>query len=361
MRGRVICAALVAMALAGTGRADEAGRLDSSAGPLRVERMVAGLNEPWAIAFDPQGNIWITERDGRLTRSAPDGSATTVIDGLPAVWAMGQGGLLDLVIARDFAQTGRIVFSYAKPGGAGASTALATATVRGDRLEGLRDLWVQPRPTDSAIHFAARILEDADGDLILTTGDRGEGMPAQADEGARGRVLRIAPDGSRVEEISRGHRNPQGLAVDLTGQLWASEHGAMGGDEVNRIEPGANYGWPVVAYGRNYDGSKIGEGQTKPGMTGPAHYWDPSIAPSGHLVYSGKLWAAWRGDHFFGSLKFGQIHRLEPDTAAPTGWADETIAGEVTGRVRDITEAPDGAIWYLSVLDGAAYRLTPAE
>lgn len=361
MRAMVaVLAGLAGMAMAGAATAKGL-RLDSSAGPLAVEKRVGGLTEPWAIAFDPEGNIWITERDGRLTRSAPDGSATTVIDGLPAVWAVGQGGLLDLVIARDFAQTGRIVFSYAKPGGAGASTALATATVNGDRLEGVRDLWVQPRPTDSAIHFAARIIEDANGDLILTTGDRGEGMPAQADEGARGRVLRIAPDGSRVEEISRGHRNPQGLAVDLTGQIWASEHGAMGGDEVNRIEPGANYGWPVVAYGKNYDGSKIGEGSAKPGMVQPEHYWDPSIAPSGHMVYSGKLWPEWTGDHFFGSLKFGQIHRLDPDRAAPTGWADETIAGDVTGRVRDIAEAPDGAIWYLSVLDGAAYRLTPAD
>ncbi|MDT8328062.1 MAG: PQQ-dependent sugar dehydrogenase, partial [Roseovarius sp.] len=161
--------------------------------------------------------------------------------------------------------------------------------------------------------------------------------------------------GAQPEIWSYGHRNPQGAALDLEGTLWAVEHGARGGDEVNRIKPGANYGWPVISYGRHYSGLKIGEGAAKAGMEQPAYYWDPSIAPSGLMIYSGALWPQWRGDFFVGSLKFGYISRLSGTALAEV----EQLKSPETKRVRDIREAPDGSIWFLSVAEGAAFRITP--
>lgn len=324
--------------------------LETSQGTLKVEMMANKLDEPWSIAFLPDGAFLVTERDGTLNRFDAQGRHS--ISGLPEVWAQGQGGLFDILVPRDFAQSGRVFFSYAKPQGGGASTAVASARLSGDQLSEIRDLWVQPAPTQSPVHFGGRLLEDGNGDILLTTGDRGEGMSAQADDGARGRVLRISRDGSWVEEISRGHRNPQGLAFDGAGVIWESEHGARGGDEVNRIRPGANYGWPVISYGTNYDGSKIGEGVEKPGLQQPEHYWDPSIAPSGHVVYSGAAFPGWQGSHFIGSLKFDQIHRLEPGN-----WAEEVLKSPEMQRVRDVRQGPDGALWFLSVGNGAVYRI----
>lgn len=319
---------------------------------LRIQKMADGLEEPWSLAFLPDGSFLITERDGRLSRF--DGAGRHAISGLPEVWAEGQGGLFDIAVADDFATSHRLFLSYAKPGGRGASTALASARLQDDRLIDLRDIWVQPDPTASSRHFGGRILPDGNGDVILTTGDRGEGASAQADDGARGRVLRIASDGTWVEEISRGHRNPQGLAFDLDGRIWASEHGARGGDEVNRIMPGANYGWPVIAYGTDYDGSKIGEGTAKPGLKQPEMYWDPSIAPSGHVVHSGARFPQWRGHHIVGSLKFDAIYVLDP-----SDWSQNILRAPQTDRVRDVREGPDGALWFLSVGDGSAYRIVP--
>jgi glucose/arabinose dehydrogenase len=164
-------------------------------------------------------------------------------------------------------------------------------------------------------------------------------------------------DGALPGVYSLGHRNPQGAALDLDGNFWAVEHGAQGGDELNRIEAGKNYGWPVIAYGKTYGGDKIGEGQRKAGLEQPVHYWDPSIAPSGLMFYSGKLFANWRGDVFTGSLKFDFISRLNPER----GYHEEEIKSPETARVRDVVEAPDGSIWFLSVNNGAAYRLAPAN
>ncbi len=319
---------------------------------LRVEKMADGLDEPWSLAFLPDGSFLITERGGRLSRF--DTAGRHALSGLPEVWAEGQGGLFDVAVAADFATSRRIFLSYAKPAGRGASTALAVAELEGDRLRDLHDIWVQPDPTGSGRHFGGRILLDGNGDAILTTGDRGEGGSAQADTGARGRVLRIAKDGTWVEEISRGHRNPQGLAFDGDGRIWASEHGARGGDEVNRIIPGANYGWPVISYGTNYDGSRIGEGTAKPGLKQPEFYWDPSIAPSGHAIHSGAMFPDWRGHHIVGSLKFDAIHVLDP-----LDWSQDILRAAQTERVRDVREGPDGALWFLSVGNGAAYRISP--
>ncbi|MGR3912915.1 MAG: PQQ-dependent sugar dehydrogenase, partial [Gammaproteobacteria bacterium] len=310
----------------------------------------------------------VSERGGRLLLRK-DGR-TRALGGVPAVRARGQGGLLDVVVARDFRQTREVFLSFAKPrrwGGGGTALARARLAEDGNSLEQVRVIFEMQRGGRSGQHFGSRIVEAADGNLFLTIGDRGKPGKAQSLSEHHGKVIRIARDGSvpagnpfpppALPEIwSLGHRNPQGAALDLAGNLLAAEHGARGGDEINRIRAGANYGWPVIAYGRHYSGAKIGEGSAKPGMEQPLHYWDPSIAPSGMLVYSGKRWPQWRGDVFAGSLKFDYIARLD----AKDGWREAgQITSPETARVRDVREAADGSIWFLSEDNGAVYRITP--
>lgn len=359
--------ALTILAALAAGGADSARALTTSAGAVRIERIADGLREPWSLAFLPDADLLVTLRGGALVRLPADGSDPVMIRGLPEVFAEGQGGLFDVLVPRDFARTGEVLLSYAAALPEGGATAVAVARLDGDRLTGLRELWRMDDPTPARIHFGGRLLELPDGTILLTTGDRGEGMPAQDPDRARGKIVRIARDGGAPPDNpdpahpytwTLGHRNPQGLAIDAQGRVWASEHGAKGGDEINRIEPGRNYGWPVISYGTNYDGSRIGIGTAAPGLEQPVRYWDPSIAPSGHMVYSGRLWPQWAGDHFVGSLKFDSLVRLDPD--AP-GWPEEVLRDRSTGRVRDIREGPDGAIWFLSVERGAVFRMTPAD
>lgn len=337
---------------------------EASVGPIGVTRMAEGLEEPWSVAFLPDGGFLVTERAGRLLRYGPEGGAARVIGGVPEVAARGQGGLFDVLVPRDHARTGEILLAYARPQARGSGTALAVARLGPDRLEDLRVLWEMPPGTSGGRHFGGRIVEGPEGEIYLTTGDRGAKDPAQDPASGAGAVIRVGRDGTPAAPQvaggvpglwSLGHRNPQGLAIDAGGRLWASEHGAMGGDEVNLVQPGANYGWPVIAYGRNYSGTRIGIGTEAPGMEQPAHFWDPSIAPSGHVVYSGALWPEWRGHHLIGSLKFDYIAVLDPEA----GWAEERLRSRDTGRVRDIREAPDGSVWFLSVERGALYRMTP--
>ncbi len=345
--------------------------LDSTAGPIRAEPMATGLDDPWGLAFLPGGGWLITERGGRLLHYRPDGEAVAVA-GVPEVRAEGQGGLLGVMVPRDFAEAREVFLSFSKPQGTGVGTALAVGRLSEDgaRLTGVRVIFEMSPGSSGGRHFGSRIVEAPDGTLYLTIGERGEREAAQDLSRHNGSVVRIARDGSVPEDNpfvgvagalpeiwSYGHRNPQGAALDAEGRLWVNEHGAMGGDEVNRIVAGANYGWPVISYGRHYSGLRIGEGTAKPGMEQPAHYWDPSIAPSGMAIYSGALWPDWAGDFFVGSLKFGLISRLERQGDRLVD--AERIEGEETQRVRDVVEAPDGAIWFLSVGQGAAYRLTP--
>ncbi|MEI4470454.1 PQQ-dependent sugar dehydrogenase [Frigidibacter sp. MR17.24] len=328
--------------------------VETSAGPMRIAPMAEGLEEPWSLAFLPDGGFLVTERGGALTRYPAGGGSGTAIGGLPALRVAGQGGLLEVMVPADFATRGEVLISYAAEGEGGAGTTIAAARLGEDALEDLRVLWQMRGGGSAGQHFAGKIAEGPDGAIYLTTGERGLGAPAQDPESGIGAVMRVARDGSGAEVVSWGHRNPQGLAFDAEGRLWVSEHGARGGDEINLIREGANYGWPVIAHGVNYDGSRIGEGTARPGMEQPVHYWDPSIAPSGHMVHSGTGIAAWRGDHFLGSLKFDYIARMDPDD-----WSEERIEAPETGRVRDLREAPDGAVWFLSVDDGAVYRMAP--
>lgn len=356
-----LCLALLAPI---TARAE----LSSSQGPLKVTQMAVGLEAPWSIGFLPQGGVLVTERDGALLHFDRTGKRQQV-RGVPRVAANGQGGLFDVLIPRDFAQSRDVFLSYAIPQGRGAGTAVARATLSRDasRLRDVEVIFEMTRGSSGGRHFGGRLTEGPDGFLYLSTGDRADRPSAQDLSNHNGAILRItrtgaAPSGNpfvgqtgaQPHIFSYGHRNPQGMAFDRRGQLWVNEHGARGGDEVNKIAAGANYGWPVIAYGRHYSGAKIGEGTAKAGLEQPAHYWDPSIAPSGMMIYRGDMFPEWRGDLFIGSLKFDYIARLDGTPLREV----EQLKSRQTGRVRDIREAPDGSIWFLSVGDGAMYRIS---
>ncbi len=341
--------------------------LDSGLGKLTVTEMVDRLDEPWALGFLPDGGVLITERGGRLLL-AQDGARQT-IGGLPRIATRGQGGLLDVLVPRDFARSRQLYFTYAKPQAAGEGTAIAHARLApgATNLTDWTEIFELTPGSSGGRHFGSRLVEGADGLLYATIGERGDPPSAQDLSRENGSVIRIARDGAipadnpflqtpgaRPAIWSYGHRNPQGATLDASGVLWVVEHGAQGGDEINRIRRGANYGWPVISYGRDYSGARIGEGTHKDGMEQPEFYWDPSIAPSGMMIYSGALWPEWRGHVFVGSLKFDLISRL---SGAPLREAERLQSPE-TERVRDIREAPDGSIWFLSVGRGAAYRIT---
>lgn len=355
---------VVTLAFLAAGPAIAAGQIDTSLGPLQVAPVATGLDEPWAIAFLPDGTPLVTERGGRLLLLVPGGARS--VDGLPAVWAEGQGGLLDVMIPRDFAESRRVWLSFAIPDGAGGATAVGSGRLSPDgaRIVGFAVHW-QGEGVPGGRHFGSRIVEGADGSVFVTTGDRGtgpDGLQAQDPARPEGKVIRLTAEGRPVTALpgaapgvhSIGHRNPQGAALDGQGRLWVVEHGAQGGDELNLIAEGRNYGWPVISYGEDYGGGRIGEGTAKDGMEQPMHYWVPSIAPSGLMFYDGAMFPEWRGDVFTGSLNSDFISRLDPDA----DHAEERISGPQTGRVRDIVQAPDGSIWFLSVHDGAIYRLS---
>ena len=348
--------------------------LESSLGTLRVETVATGLDNPWGITFLPGEGVLITEQGGKLFRLTPQAQLISV-SGVAEVAVRGQGGLLDVVAARDFETSREVFFTYAKPQGRNEGTALAVAKLNSDgtMLTDWRDLFVLASGTSGGRHFGSRVVEGRDGRLFVTIGDRGDRMSAQNLSIATGSVIRVARDGTIPDDNpfvdapaaqpaiwSFGHRNSQGAALDAQGRLWIVEHGARGGDEVNFIRKGANYGWPIIAYGRHYTGFRIGEGTHKDGMEQPATYWDPSIAPSGMMIYGtnsdGGMFPEWRGDMFIGSLKFDYITRLTAD--GETASEAEQLRSDQTGRVRDVREAPDGSIWFLSVNDGALYRVS---
>lgn len=355
---------LAALALAAPAAAPVAAApLETSAGPMEATAVATGLDEPWALDFLPGGDLLVTERAGRLVLIS--GQDRHRVEGLPDVAVQGQGGLLDVMLPRDFATSRRVWLSFAAPAGGGSATAAGYGVLSADgrRLEGFQTVFTGTVATGGR-HFGSRLVEGRDGGIYLTTGDRGtgpEGMAAQEPDNSIGKVIRLdaAGEGWTTTVHSRGHRNIQGAALDLTGRLLTVEHGSKGGDELNAPEPGRNYGWPVISYGVNYDGTTVGQGTEAEGMEQPLHYWDPSIAPSGLMVYSGALVPEWQGDIFTGSLNSDFLSRLDPDASAPTGFAEERISGPETGRVRDVMEAPDGSIWFISASGGTVFRLAP--
>lgn len=359
---------LIAMAL--TPIAAWSTTVETSAGPMEMTQVADGLVEPWGIAFLPDGRFLVTERAGALWLYAADGRSRLGVRGVPEVAVDGQGGLLDVMVHSN----GDVWFTFAEPQGAGSGTAVAKGRLleAASRTEaGLTDVvtvFRSPEGGSGGRHFGSRLVEAADGSVFVTIGDRGtgpDGLEAQDGMRAEGKVIHLSADGSPATTLpgmlpgvfSLGHRNPQGAALDGNGQLWLVEHGAKGGDELNRVTAGRNYGWPVISYGENYNGAKIGVGTATPGMEQPVIYWDPSMAPSGLMFYSGAAVPDWAGDAFVGSLKFDYIGRLDPDR----GFAEERLAAPETARVRAVAEGPDGAIWFLSVGNDAIYRMAPPE
>jgi glucose/arabinose dehydrogenase len=342
-----------------------------------------GLQNPWGLAFLPDGEFLVTERAGRLRIVAANGTLSTPVQGLPEIDDGGQGGLLDVVLDSAFTTNRTLYFCFSEAGPGGNSTALARAQLarNPDRLENLRVLFSQRPKVASTAHFGCRIVESrtdgkADGKLFMTLGERySRRDDAQTLDNHHGKVIRINKDGTvpadnplvkrsgALPEIwSWGHRNPQGATLSPDGTLWTHEHGPQGGDEINLPKPGRNYGWPVVTFGENYGGGKIGEGSSKPGMEPPLYYWVPSIAPSGMaFVTSERYGKDWVGNLMVGSLKFGYLNRIE--LAQPFQGKvvrESKLLTELNARIRDVRQGPDGLLYVLTdQSNGQLLRLLP--
>lgn len=345
---------------------------------MRVQTVAQGLESPWAVAFVDEQRFLVTERPGRLRLVHADGRIEAPIKGLPRIDAAGQGGLLDLVTDPQFSRNRQLYFCYSEPGDGGSNgTALARASLSADlrSLEQVQVLFRQSPKMPGRHHFGCRIAIDAQGYLFLTLGERFSAMEqAQQLDNHLGKIVRLNRDGSiptdnpyvnragaRPEIWSLGHRNPQGATIGPDGALWIHEHGPQGGDEVNRIERGRNYGWPVITYGEQYGGGKIGQGlQRLEGMEQPLHYWSPSIAPSGMaFVRSDRYGAASRGHLIVGSLRGNRLHRLVWDGQRLV--REELINAPIEQRVRDVRQGPDGWLYLLTdAAQGRLLRLLPA-
>jgi glucose/arabinose dehydrogenase len=367
--------ALVAVAvLAGAAAAVAAETYESQHYTLRVVTIASGLEHPWGLAFLPSGGMIVTERDGRIRTVSDNGRLSPPLQGAPKVYASGQGGMLDIALDPDFQRNHAIYISYAEPGEGGAGTAVARARLdtAGNRLSDLEVVFRQVPKSSGGRHFGSRLVFGRDGRLFITVGERGQRDRAQDFAINRGQVIRIAPDGSipadnpfvgkagyRPEVWSYGHRNPQGAALHpATGKLWIHEHGARGGDEINVPEPGRNYGWPIIAYGRHYSGGRIGVGTKKEGLEQPIHYWDPSIAPSGMAFYTGDKFPHWRGNLLVGALSFRLVSRLVLNGEKVV--EEERILQALDERIRDVRQGPDGYVYLLTDSDdGRILRIEP--
>jgi glucose/arabinose dehydrogenase len=339
---------------------------------IRAVTVARGLEHPWGLAFLPDGRMLVTEREGRLRVVAPDGALSAPLTGVPRVFARGQGGLLDVALSPSFATDRLVYLSFAEPGEGGAGTAVARGRFTGSGLENTEVMWRQVPKTGGSNHWGSRLVFARDGTLYVTTGDRySERERAQDLSTTLGKVVRINADGTipadnpfvkrggaRPEIWSYGHRNLQGAALHpATGQLWTVEHGARGGDELNRPQAGRNYGWPVITYGTDYSGLRIGEGTARAGLEQPLYYWDPVIAPSGAAFYTGDAYPGWRGSLFIGSLRPGALVRLTLDGDRVTG--EQRYLRDI-GRVRDVVQGPDGLLYLLTdERDGKVLRLEP--
>jgi len=359
-------------AFAGQTRAPEA----LSGVRINSEVIATGLDHPWAIAFLPDGSMLVTERAGRLRVVTRGGQISDPITGLPAVAAQGQGGLLDVVLSPSFATDRLIYWSYSEPrdgGGNGTSVARGRLSDNATRVENVQVIFRQMPSWQSRGHFGSRLVFDREGRLYVTLGDRQQPEPRQLAQDLNthiGKVVRINADGSvpadnpfagrenhRAEIWSYGHRNVQGAALNPeTGELWTIEHGPRGGDEINIPRAGLNYGWPIIGYGEDYDGSRTHEASARDGMEQPIYYWDPVIAPGDMDFYAGELFP-WRGDVVIAGLEHGELVRLDIE--------GERVIGEErfrlgVGRIRDVAESQDGAIWIITDEDnGRLLRLTP--
>jgi len=341
-----------------------------------IVTMVTGLENPWSIAWLPDGRMLVTERSGRLRFVSSDFKLDPKpIEGVPRIVATGQGGLFDVVLHPNYKANGWIYLSYNGPGDGGHGTELMRAKLDGHRLVEQQVLFRLLPKSTTGLHFGGRIVFDAKGHVFLTLGDRGDMGRAQRLDDHAGSVIRLTEDGTvpndnpfvsrkdaKPEKYTIGNRNMQGAAMHpKTGELWTHEHGPQGGDEVNVMRPGRNYGWPIITYGANYGtGTKIGEGTRREGIEHPLHYWVPSIAPSGMAFCEGDRFPSWRGNILIGSLKNDMLVRLELDGEKVV--KEERLLREAIGRIRDVRVGPDGYVYLLTdERRGVLARLEPAK
>jgi glucose/arabinose dehydrogenase len=346
-------------------------QVDSKQGPIKVERVAKGLKQPWGLAFLPDGRMLVTERPGRLRIVTKDGALSEPLKGVPEVVARGQGGLLDVALDPAFAENGLVYLSYSEPGEGGAGTAVARGKLGDGSLDDVEVVFRQKPKVDGGNHFGSRLAFSPDGKLFVTLGDRFKFDPAQDLASHIGKIVRINPDGSvpddnpfvgqegKLPEIwSYGHRNAQGAAIHPeTGKLWESEFGPLGGDELNIPEAGKNYGWPVVSWGKHYDGTDIPDPTERPEFADAIYHWNPVISPSGIAFYTGDAIPAWKGNLLIAGLSSEAIVRLELDGEKVAG--EERIA--MGTRIRDVAQGPDGAVYALTDEGGEILKLTPAR
>ena len=341
---------------------------------FQVDQVAAGLGVPWGMVLVAPEKLLVTERQGRARLLDLTDGSTTLLRGIPKIRARGQGGLLDVALPPDYRPGGWIYFTYSKDQSRQQVTALARARLSGTRLEEWQDLLVTRSTSDSGRHFGSRIAFDGAGHLFFTIGDRGDRPNGQDLTTHAGSVLRVNLDGSapadnpfvnqsgaRPEIWSYGHRNPQGIVYDADNRrLWVIEHGPRGGDEINLVESGRNYGWPVISYGKEYWGPvAVGEGTEKPGMEQPVKVYIPSIAPGSLLLYSGTAFPGWRGNLFSGALKLTHLNRVVLDEQGKA-ISEERLLESMGERIRALLESPEGWI-YFSTDSGRILRLRPTE
>lgn len=347
----------------------------SQPGPFEVTTVAEGFAHPWGLALLPDGRMLITERAGRLRLIDQNGKASAPLKGVPKVAAGGQGGLLDITLSPTFDQDSLVYLSFSEPGPGGSGTAVARGRLGADALEDVQVIWRQTPKVESSLHFGSRIVFAPNDTMFVTTGDRYNQRPKVQDLSTTiGKVIRLKSDGSipddnpfvkrsdaRPEIWSYGHRNIQAAALHPeTNELWTVEHGARGGDELNNPQAGKNYGWPVITYGIDYSGEKIGEGTEKAGMEQPVYYWDPVIAPSGAIFYTGDAFKEWKGNLLIGSMTPGGLVRLELKDGKV---ANETrYLGELRERIRDVQQGSDGLIYLITdSSNGKVLKLSPKK
>jgi len=345
--------------------------IDTEHGTIKVETIAQGLGRPWGFVFLPDGRVLVTEKPGRLRIVAEDGTISEPIKGVPKVIDKGQGGLLDVALDPDFAENRLVYLSYAEPGKGGAGTSVARGTLGDGRLDNVEIIFRQSPKVNGGNHFGSRLVFAPDGKLFVTLGERFKFEPAQDLSTHLGKIVRINADGSvpddnpfvgqegKLPEIwSYGHRNVQGAAIHPeTGKLWETEFGPLGGDELNIPEAGKNYGWPVVSWGSNYDGSGIPDPSEHPEFTDALYHWNPVISPSGITFYTADLIPDWKGDLLISGLSSEAIVRLDLDGEEVVG--EERILMDT--RIRDVAQGPDGAVYALTDEGGEILKLTPAR
>ena len=352
-------------------RAQQALRSSKASYSLRM--LTLDLEQPWGMAFLPDGRLLITERPGRLRIFANGRLERAPVGGLPKVYARGQGGLLDVCLHPDFARNARLYLTYSGEGEGGAATVLARAEFRNNALVGVQPIFEALPRTSGGLHFGSRIVFDRAGLLYVTCGERYQMQRAQNLADLGGKVVRLRDDGSvppdnpfvgregaRPEIFTYGHRNPQGMAMHpVTGRIWLVEHGPRGGDELNLLKAGANYGWPRATHGIDYSGATISPNKSLPGMEDPVRVWVPSISPSGLAFYTGDRFPNWKGSVFTGALSDNALIRIELDGDRYVG--EERLLVDLLPYIRDVRQGPDGLLYVVTHTDsGGLYRLEPA-